>query len=571
MVSRSGGPPEVSRGVRGYAPSVIALFILSTLAFGEDLFVEVTSEALLSHPTTCGAVEKDWILEVNGGGLVVEDFNGDGDLDLVVVDGSTLERVQAGEPGEAPRLYLGDGQCGFTLAGEAWEMSGGRWGMGGTSGDLNNDGFADLIVTQWGRDRVFLNEGGEGFKEVTEEAGLIGKRWGTSCAVLDADADGNLDLVVTNYLAFDPELVKPRGAGCSWKGHDVMCGPEGLVPVHDQLYRGLGDGRFEDMTHAAGFSPEDAGYGLGVMTLDFDGDGWTDIYTANDSTPNHLWRNKGDGSFEEIAWRYGVGHDANGKEQAGMGVACGDANSDGVPDLFVTNFSGENNSFYQSRGERFRERAHAAGLGGASLRRLGWGTGYGDFDLDGRLDLFVLNGHVYPQADQPGTDTSYSQTDQIFFQSERGRFEESELPGPARTSRAGVTADLDGDGDLDLISLELGGPARVWENTLLDGSSDQVEGEAWLGVRLIGRGGHGARLELSYEVEGEEVLRYAHMRTAAGFQASGPLAAHLVAEGYEDEAGATLRVRWLGGEVSELELSALGQWIDVQREEEEAR
>jgi hypothetical protein len=443
--------------------------------------------------------------------------------------------------------------------------------MGGTSGDLNADGFADLVVTQWGPDRVFLNEGGEGFKEVTEEAGLVGERWGTSCAVLDADADGILDLVVTNYLAFDPELVNPRGSGCSWKGHDVMCGPEGLVPVHDQLYRGLGDGRFEDITNAAAFAPEEAGYGLGVMTLDFDGDGWTDIYTANDSTPNHLWRNKGDGSFEEIAWRYGLGHDANGKEQAGMGIACGDANSDGVPDLFVTNFSGENNSFYQSRGERFRERAHAVGLGGASLRRLGWGTGYADFDLDGRLDLFVLNGHVYPQADQPGTDTSYSQTDQIFFQSTAGRFVESELPGPPRTSRAGVTADLDGDGDLDLIALELGGPARVWENTLLDGTKDEVSSAPWLGVRLKGSGACGARIELSYEVDGAQTLRYAHVRTAAGFQASAPLVAHLVAKGYDRSSKAALRVVWLGGDVSELELSALDQWIEVEHVAEEVR
>jgi len=550
---------------------VISLLILSTLAPAGDLFVEVSSEALLAHPTTCGAVEKDWILEVNGGGLIVEDFDGDGNLDLVVVDGSTLARVQADEPGEAPRLYLGDGECGFALAGEAWEMSGGRWGMGGTSGDLNNDGFPDLVVTQWGPDRVFLNEGGSGFKEVTETAGLIGKRWGTSCAVLDADADGNLDLVITNYLAFDPALVKPRGEGCSWKGHDVMCGPEGLVPVHDQLYRGLGDGRFEDMTFAAGFSPEDAGYGLGVMTLDFDGDGWTDIYTANDSTPNHLWRNKGDGSFEEIAWRYGVGHDANGKEQAGMGIACGDANGDGVPDLFVTNFSGENNSFYQSRGERFRERAHAVGLGGASLRRLGWGTGYGDFDLDGRLDLFVLNGHVYPQADEAGTDTSYAQANQLFLQSKSGRFEEREFSGPARTNRAGVTADLDGDGDLDIISLELGGPARVWENTTLDASRDELAPAPWLGVRLAGSGAQGARLELSYEVDGAEVVRHAYMRTAAGFQASAPLAAHLVAGGYERGSSAVLRVRWLGGELSELELDSLDRWMLVQREAEESR
>jgi len=554
--------------VRGYAHSVITLLLFQALAAGDGLFVEVTSDALLEHPTTCGSEEKDWIIEVNGGGLVVEDFDADGKLDLVVVDGSTVDRARAGEAGEPPRLYLGDGACGFTLAGEEWEMSGGRWGMGGAAGDLDNDGFTDLVVTQWGSDRVFLNEGGAGFREVTDEAGLIGKRWGTSAALLDFDADGNLDLAVVNYLAFDPEVVKRRGEGCSWKGHDVMCGPEGLVPVHDQLYRGLGDGRFEDVTLAAGYSPESAGFGLGIMTLDFDGDGWTDLYTANDSTPNHLWRNQGDGTFEEIAWRHGVGHDANGKEQAGMGIACADANGDGAPDLFVTNFSGENNALYLSRGGRFRERSHAVGLGGASLRRLGWGTSYADFDLDGHLDLFVLNGHVYPQADERGTDTSYAQPDQVFFQGADGRFEESQLPGTARASRAGVSADLDHDGDLDLIVLELGGPARVWENTRL--GSDSVEAN-WLGVSLRGSAGHGARVELEYSVEGERVTSVRQARTAGGFQASRPLSCHFVASGWAGEGAVILRVRWSGGGVSEEELESLGRWVTMSPPKERSR
>jgi len=554
--------------VRGYAHVVITLLLFQALAAGDGLFVEVSSDALLEHPTTCGSQEKDWIIEVNGGGLVVEDFNADGVLDLVVVDGSTVDRARAGEAGEPPRLYLGDGACGFSLAGEAWGMSGGRWGMGGVAGDLDNDGFTDLVVTQWGPDRVFLNEGGAGFREVTDEAGLIGKRWGTSAALLDFDADGNLDLAVVNYLSFDPEVVKRRGEGCSWKGHDVMCGPEGLVPVHDQLYRGLGDGRFEDVTLAAGFAPESAGYGLGAMTLDFDGDGWTDLYTANDSTPNHLWRNRGDGSFEEIAWRHGVGHDANGKEQAGMGIACADANGDGTPDLFVTNFSGENNALYLSRGGRFRERSHAVGLGGPSLRRLGWGTGYADFDLDGHLDLFVLNGHVYPQADQPGTDTSYAQPDQVFLQGESGRFTESELPGPARASRAGVSADLDADGDLDLVTLELGGPARVWENTSLGADSQDAR---WLGVSLSGSAGHGAKVELEYSAGDERVTSVRYARTAAGFQASQPLACHLVASGWDGSGAVTLRVHWLGGGVSEQELKTLGRWVQVSAPREESR
>ena len=243
-----------------------------------------------------------------------------------------------------------------------------------------------------------------------------------------------------------------------------------------------------------------------------------------------------------------------------MGIACADANGDGTPDLFVTNFSGENNALYLSRGGRFRERSHAVGLGGPSLRRLGWGTGYADFDLNGQLDLFVLNGHVYPQSDEPGTDTSYAQSDQVFFQGADGRFKESELPGTARASRAGVSADLDSDGDLDLIALELGGPARVWENTRLSSDSEDV---SWLGVSLKGSAGHGAKVELEYSVGDERVTIVRRARTAGGFQASQPLSCHFVASGWSAEESVTLRVHWSGGGVSEEELKTLGRWVTM--------
>ncbi|HKX46775.1 MAG TPA: VCBS repeat-containing protein, partial [Planctomycetota bacterium] len=385
--------------------------------------------------TTCGTRDKDYIVEVNGGGLVLGDFDGDGALDLVVVSGSTLARVEAGEPGDPPRFLRNDGEGRFTEPGGAWALAGGRWGMGGTAGDVDADGHLDLVVTEWGPDRLFENADGKGFVERTAGSGLSGARWSTSAAFLDAEADGHLDLVVVSYLAFRPEDVASRTSGqCKWKGHPVMCGPEGLNPVHDVLYRGAGDFTFTDVTLEAGFRPAAAGFGLGVTTLDYDGDGDTDVYVTNDSTPNHLWRNDG-GRFTEVGLQAGVALDRNGKEQAGMGIGVGDLDGDGVQDLFVTNFSGESNACYLSKRRRegapqmFGEAADRAGLMGPSIAALGWGTAAGDLDLDGDLDLFVLNGHVYPQADRPGTDTRYAQEADLYRNTGGGRFARTPLSG----------------------------------------------------------------------------------------------------------------------------------------------
>jgi len=515
------------------------------------LFVEAPG-ALPGVTTTCGTRAKDYILEVDGGGLALEDFDGDGDIDLVVVDGSTIERARAGEPGLPPRLYLNDGAGRFTPAGEAWAMAGGRWGFGAATGDVNGDGWPDLVVTQWGPTRLFLNQAGKGFEEKTAEAGFQGERWGSSAVLFDYDRDGALDLAQVNYLLFDLGTIPPPGGSCTWKGYDVMCGPEGLVPLHDQLYRGKGDGSFVETTLEAGFRPSEAGFGLGAMPLDFDLDGDTDLYVANDSTPNFLWENRGDGTFREVGLRSGVSHDTNGKEQAGMGIGCGDVDGDGRPDLLVTNFSGESNAFYRSRGARgFREESSPAGLGGPSMTTLGWGTGLADLDLDGDLDAFVLNGHVYPQADQPGTDTSYAQPD-VLFRNDAGRFLPEPLyAGADRVSRAGALADLDGDGDLDLVALELDGPVHVLLNTTRDPSAESTAGPHWLRVRLRGQGGNTAALGALVTAEWEGGRRAAEIRTSAGYQAAAPAEAHF---GLGSSARVKrLVVRWPSGREQVLE------------------
>lgn len=507
------------------------------------LFVDVTETALPGVVTTCGSSAKRWIVEVNGGGLALADFDGDDVLDLVVVDGSTVERVRGDEPGLPPRLFLGDGEGGFRPAGEAWTLSPGRWDVGCATGDWNGDGRVDLVVTGWGPDRVYLNLAG-GFREVTDP-GLACGDWSSSAAALDFDGDGHLDLYVCGYLEFDPDAIPPAERGdARWKGYAVMSGPEGLAPTPDRLYRGRGDGTFEDVSEARGLRAVKPGYALGVTTLDVDRDGDTDLYVANDSTPNHLWRNDG-GTFREAGFELGLAYDAHGREQAGMGIACGDLDGDGADELFVTNFSGESNALYRPsrRRARFRERSAATGLAGPSLGRLGWGTAAIDADLDGALDLVVANGHVYPQADLAGTDTSYAQLDQLFLQ--RGeRFEARDLvSGSARVSRALATGDLDHDGDVDLVVLAVEGPVRVLHGTAAD------RGRVGVTVRVTDGGGPaiGAvvaleELDADLEVVG---VRRAEVRTAGGFHAAAPGEVHF---GLVSAGAYALNVRFADGQ-----------------------
>lgn len=514
--------------------------------------------------TTSGSSVKEYILEVNGGGLALEDFDGDGDLDLVVVDGSTLERVEAGQPGLPPVLLLGDGAGALLAPERATGLTGGRWGMGAATGDVDSDGDPDLLVTNWGADQLFRNDGDASF-ELVEEAGLRGKRWGTSAAFLDADADGDLDLAVVNYLAFSTERVQARSTGaCRWKGHAVMCGPEGLSPVHDQFYVNDGTGGFVDATQDVGFRPREAGFGLGILTLDADVDGDVDLYVTNDSTPNHLWKNDGAGAFREAGFLAGVALNPDGKEQAGMGCWANDVNLDGLPDLVVTNFSGESNAMYLSRRKRWSDRSAPVGIGGASQTKLGWGTALEDFDHDGFCDLVVFNGHVYPEADRPGTDTSYAQPDFFHRGNVEGRFTtEALFAGAPFVARASTAGDLDGDGDLDLVALAIEGPIRVLENVAAQGPS--------LTLRLVGRGKNtaaiGARVEVTSGKGEDAWRRVRELGTSAGFQAARPASVHfgLGERSSVDE----VRVTWPDGTTSRHGSLAAG--AHVLRQPEESR
>ena len=366
---------------------------------------------------------KDYIVEANGAGVGFFDYDSDGDPDLLIANGSTLEKyLTGGDPMVA--LYRNDSSRFVDVTVEANLESRG-WGMGVCIADYDNDGHRDFYLTTYGANVLYRNRGNRTFEDVTSQARVGTSGWSTNCSFGDYDRDGDVDLYVANYVAFDQETVPRRGETgvCQHMGADVFCGPTGLAGVPDILYRNNGDGTFDDVTVETGISGT-AHNGFGVVFSDLDNDGWPDIYVANDATPNFLYRNNHDGTFSEIGLVSGVALNDGGREQAGMGVGVADYDGNGFLDIFVTNFSGELNTLYRNLGNMaFVDATLTAGLGSISLNYLGWGTAFRDLDNDGWPDIFVGNGHVYPQVDDLNIGKSYRQPIEVYRNLGEGRFE----------------------------------------------------------------------------------------------------------------------------------------------------
>jgi hypothetical protein len=448
-----------------------------------------------------GSPAKKQITETTGSGAAFFDYDLDGDLDLYVVNGKTLEQAEAGLPGLPDQLFRNQGTDHFEEVGASAGIVETEWGGGAAAADYDNDGDPDLLVTNNGRSHFYRNNGDGTFTEITARAGLEDEGWSTSAAWGDVDADGFLDLYVCHYIAFDPSLlttIDPQH--CRWRGLEVMCGPNGLPGESDVLYRNQGDGTFSDITQTAGVeNPE--GKGLGVTFLDFDGDGDQDIYVANDSTPHFLYENQGSGRFKDIALVAGVALSMYGKPQAGMGLDQGDYDEDGRPDLIVTNFQGDYNALrHNDGGGIFTDVSDLLGVTASSFDKLGWGVRFLDANLDGFLDLFVVNGHVYPEVDGSGIGEAYAQRNQLLVNvpaaGGRGFKEMKEGAGPGllieRSGRGLASADYDGDGDLDLFINNNGD-----RPTFLRDEAAHRNGWIRLGVigREANRDGLGARIE----------------------------------------------------------------------------
>ena len=480
-------------------PLVFAQSVPAALPFA---FTEIGARAGFTVPTIYGGQRTNrYLLETTGCGVAALDYDNDGWLDAFVVNGTTLEGFPKGkEPTSHLYRNRGDGTFEDVTAKAGLALTG--WGQAACAGDYDNDGNEDLFVTFYGQNRLFRNRGDGTFEETTKPAGLESSRtrWGSGCAFLDYNRDGRLDLFAGNYIDLDLATAPvPESGLCRYKGVPVACGPPGLAGGKNLLYRNEGDGKFVDVSVASRVTAASGTYALGVSTLDFDDDGWVDLYVANDSNPSALYRNNRDGTFTDIGVRGGCAYSQDGKPQAGMGVAVGDSNRDGRMDIFKTNFAGDTSTLYVNAGNgTCEDRTFASGIG-RNTRWLGWAVAFLDLDLDGWLDLFLVNGHVYPEVEQLKTEAGYRQRKVVYRNRGDGKFDDvtEKLGAPVTVPKAGrgaAFADFDNDGDVDVLVNNVHDTPELYR-------LDVREPRNWVAIRLVGvrsnRSAIGARVRMT--------------------------------------------------------------------------
>jgi hypothetical protein len=449
-------------------------------------FEDVALVAGLTEPTIFGGISHSrYILETTGCGAAFIDYDNDGWIDIFLVNGTRLEADSSSK--HSNRLLRNNRDGTFTDVTRQAGLTHFGWGQGVCVGDYDNDGYDDLFVTYWGQNVLYHNNGDGTFIDVTEKSGLLleGTHWGAGCSFLDYDRDGHLDLFVSNYVDLDLKTTPLPGTGsCLYQGLPVNCGPQGLPRAKNYLYRNNGDGTFTDVTQKSGIGKAPASYGLGVLVADFDNDGWPDIYVANDSEMSFLFWNNGDGTFTEGGLEAGVATSRDGRNQSGMGVSAGDYNCDGFLDIFKTNFSDDLPNLYHNDGSRlFRDYTQTAGLVAYS-RFLGWGGGFVDVNNDGWLDIFYVNGHVYPEIDSLKGPAHYKEPKVLYGNLGNGKFQDiSAVAGPAITNlssaRGCAFGDFDNDGVIDVLVNPINAAPQLLHCTSHTGNS-------WITLKLVG-------------------------------------------------------------------------------------
>jgi enediyne biosynthesis protein E4 len=526
---RATDPRGAAKLARSVGSALLAAWLTTGATATEPpVFEDVATEAGLTFQHFNGMTGRRYFAEMMGAGGALFDFDGDGDLDIYLVQGRLLDpdasmtdaliRPQH-DPPDVDRLYRNDSPrdldgrvtaLRFTDITQAAGLAPGQgYGMGVTAGDFDGDGWTDLYVTAMGANRLLRNSGTGRLIDVTESAGVDDRRWSVSAAFTDIDRDGDLDLFVGNYVDF--RIDNNRDCRSS-TGMGTYCSPLMYRPAGDSLFINLGDGRFEDRSEAAGVS-QPRGGALGVLPADLDGDDWPDLYVANDGTPNIMWVNRHDGSFSDEALLAGTALDRDGAPEASMGIDAGDFDNDGDLDLFMTHLTGQTNTLYVNDGDGwFADRTARLGLGDPSFSYTGFGAAWLDYDNDGLLDLLTVNGEVVVPPDRRTDDPlPLQQTDQLFRNS-GGRFEERTQSAGASLANSGVSrglaiGDIDDDGDVDILISDNGGPVRLLVNRV-------GQDAHWLGLDL--RDDHGgvalgARVRLLLDQDALGSLRYVHV------------------------------------------------------------
>ncbi len=540
----------------------IAIFVGAVVCLGTALlpgapqltlpqFVDIAARAGLTARNYSGSeTKKKYIVEMNGSGIGFIDYDRDGYPDLFIVNGKSAAEV--GQSSDATNhLYRNNRNGTFTDVTQAAGLLSSGWGQSVCVGDYDNDGYDDLFVTYYGRNKLFHNNGNGTFTDVAETAGVAGQdgRWNSGCAFVDYDRDGRLDLVVVDYvdlgIGFSNAPAPGSGEFCQYKGVAIACGPRGLKAGVNYLYHNNGNGTFKDVSETSGIRRTQGHYALGVLTLDYDNDGWPDIYVACDSAPSILYHSNHDGTFTDTGVISGTAFNDDGEPQAGMGVAAADYDHDGWLDILKTNFSDDSPNLYHNNGDgTFTDRVFDAGLGRVRSY-LGWGALFLDYDNDTWPDILMVNGHLSPEIDRAGSDSRYQQRKLLYHNSRNGRFEEvSARSGPAfaalHSSRGAAVADILNDGRLSVAINEL----HEIPSMLLP---ESVGPAHWIGVRTMGvrsnRDGIGARVT----VRSGNVLQIDEVRSGGSYLSQNDLRLHfgLGSSVHVDE----LTVNWPSGVV----------------------
>jgi hypothetical protein len=462
-------------------------------------FTDVAEKAGLTMQEIFGGVDtKKYIIETTGTGVAIFDYDNDGWPDIFLVNGTRLEGFPSGQA-PSSHLYHNNHDGTFSDVTVKAGLTATGWGQGVCVGDYDNDGWEDLYVTYYGKNRLYHNDHGV-FTEIAEKVGVAGsgKAWGSGCAFVDYDRDGKLDLMVANYVDFDLSTAPAPGqrAACLWKGVPVMCGPRGLPGAKNILYHNKGDGTFEDVSAKAHIDRTDGHYAFSVSTLDFDEDGWPDIYVACDSTPSILYRNNHDGTFTDVAVTAGAAFNEDGREQAGMGSTVADYNGDGHLDIFKTNFSDDTSTLYRNNGDgTFTDATSVAGLG-LYTQYLGWGAMFFDFDNDGWPDLILANGHVYPEVDSQHLGSTYKEPRILYHNNGDGTFSDISASAGAgittvASSRGLAVGDLWNDGKISAVVSNMNAAPSLLVNQIRTANH-------WIAIHTVGtksnRDGIGARI-----------------------------------------------------------------------------
>jgi enediyne biosynthesis protein E4 len=460
---------------------------------GPVVFVDVSREAgLTAWHYSGGTPQKAYIVESLGGGVALLDYNNDGWLDIYIVNGMTYDAMTGKAEAPHAALFRNNHDGTFTNVAAEAGVTNDRWGVGVAVGDFDNDGWPDLYVTNIaGGNRLYHNNHDGTFTDVAEKAGVALGTWSTGPTFGDYDGDGWLDLFVPGYVAYDFDHPPAAGSDqvvsndCRFRGVSVFCGPRGLRGEHDHLFHNNGNGTFTDVSRKAGVDDAPGYYGLTSLFADLDGNGRPDLLVADDSTPNYLYRNKGDGSFEDLSFESGYAVNRDGRPTATMAIAVGDYRNKGTLDILSTDFSDDYDVLYRNDGPlTFTDVSHDAGIAKATIPFLGWGAGFIDFDNDGWKDLFIANGHVYPQVDQHDWGTSFAQRPLLFRNTHDGKFDlvpAVEGSGLARllTARGAAFGDLFNDGRVDVVINNLDGTPTLLRNV-------NPDHHHWVEFHLIG-------------------------------------------------------------------------------------